>query len=475
MGNFGMLRSDERRRFGRGMLAYVLPIALFMAIIGGVAWVTQNLPRWRSANARVNPAPRKPVKILEFTRAIAQWQNPAEPPPTTGEITESNYTAKDVETGTAGHYDFFFKNISEGDVEIVHYASACDCASVQARTVPMAEWARLDARHRAKPSEVPEDEGTPTWTTLSKDPHSEKRVLVKANEAGIVRVNWAVRKGPGSSLQVMPAIFFRPTSDGGKTQAMRLVVPVVANSPITVDPPRVNIGELASGGSATADFRVWSSTRDKLDLKFTPLDRFFDVRLKPFTAAECKELEATLTAPSSPDDANPPPKSGVRVRSGYYVTVTVHESKDGKQLDQGAFYRKLEVILDGIVARELNGPEIIGSVQGDIIVGGTLDRRRIGFKSFDAKTGASKTIDLSVNEKLKLEPFTHTPSWVEVDLRPTDETPSAGRRIWRLKVTVPPDTPAARSFDEPDAVVLRIVGTEQRFIRIPLDGSVRGR
>lgn len=468
-------RHDSAGRCGRSVLSYVLPIALLMVVIGGVAWVAQNLPKWRTAEARPTPAPRKSSNLLEFTRVVAQWENPAKPPAPTGVLEETNYSAKEVETGTNGHYDFFFKNVSGADVELLHYASACDCASVQARAVPMDEWTKLEGRHRAKPADLPDDEGTQAWTTLSKELRDAKVVLVKANEAGIVRANWSVRKGPGSSLQVMPVIWFRPAGDNGKPEGQRLVVPVVANLPITIDPPRVNVGELAPGGSAKAEFRIWSSTRDSLDLKFSKLDEFFEVSAKPFTKEECANLEASMKAASKDDDSKAPPKPSTRVRTGFYVTVTVHESKAGKQLDQGAFYRKLDLILDGIVVREFNGPEIVGRVQGDIVVGGTDDRRKISFKSFDAKFGASKTVDLSVDEKVKLEPFTHTPAWVTVDLRPSDETPSAGRRIWKLKVTVPPDTPAARSFDEPDAVVLRIAGTENRFIRIPLDGSVRGR
>ncbi len=465
---------NRPRRAGRSVLSYVFPIALLMVVIGGVAWVAQNLPKWRSQPARIE-APPKATKLLEFTRVIAQWENPVQPPPATGELKDAGFNAKDVETGTTGHYDFFFRNSSDVDVELVYYTSACDCASVQARAVPVAEWVPLEARHRAKPADVPDDENAPMWTTLAKDIKDAKAMLVKANEAGIVRVNWAVRKGPGTNLQVMPAIWFRPLGDGGKTEAQRLAVPIIANLPVTIDPPRVNVGELSPGSSAQAEFRVWSSTRDTLDLKFSPLDAFFNISLKPLTKAECANLEAAMKAPSSPEDAKQPPKIGSRVRSGYYVTVTAHESKAGRQLDQGSFYRKLDLILDGVVAREINGPEIVGRVQGDIIVGGTDDRRKVSFASFDAKNGASKTVDLSVNDKVKLEPFTHMPAWIEVELRRTDEVPSAGRRIWKLKVTVPPDTPGARSFDEPDAVVLRIVGMEKRLIRIPLDGSVRGR
>ena len=51
-----------------------------------------------------------------------------------------------------------------------------------------------------------------------------------------------------------------------------------------------------------------------------------------------------------------------RVLSGFHVTVTVHESLDGKQFDQGSFFRKLPIILDGFMNPELPVLEVVGAV-----------------------------------------------------------------------------------------------------------------
>ena len=166
-------------------------------------------------------------------------------------------------------------------------------------------------------------------------------------------------------------------------------------------------------------------------------------------------------------------KINTHVLSASRVTVTVHESKDGHQLDQGSFYRKLSVTLDDIPQPDLPGPEIVGRVQGDIQIGGSDDQGKIRFKSFPASTGRREVeVELSTDAKIKLKTFTHDPAWLKVNLREGKEF--QGRRTWRLDVSVDPNTPGARSFEEPNAVTLQI-GDTNRFVRIPIEGHVSGR
>jgi hypothetical protein len=49
-----------------------------------------------------------------------------------------------------------------------------------------------------------------------------------------------------------------------------------------------------------------------------------------------------------------------------------------------------------------------------------------------------------------------------------------GRHLWTLDVDVKPGTRDAHSFDDRHAVVLRIQGTPERFVRIPLEGQISG-
>ena len=235
---------------------------------------------------------------------------------------------------------------------------------------------------------------------------------------------------------------------------------------IQFDPPRVNAGVLTAGKTTNAVFDVWSSTREKLDFKLPSADPLFEFKVQKLEddefAAKAKELSNR--------------KIATRVLCAYRVSVTVHETKGTKHLDQGSFYRKFPFALEDKVDPNapLWGPEIVGRVDGDIQVGGQDDQRRILFKSFNVKTRASKEVQLATDADVQLKPYeghSDQPSWIKVKL--TRGQVSSNRVTWELEVIVEPNTIGARSFEEPDAVVLQIVGTDPpRFVRIPIEGHV---
>jgi hypothetical protein len=239
----------------------------------------------------------------------------------------------------------------------------------------------------------------------------------------------------------------------------------MVRQPVQFYPPRLSMGVLNSGTKAEAKLVAWSGTRDKLDLQLPIDDPFFVVETKSLSPSECAELESTLRADKQP----------ARVASAVEIKITAHESKDGKQLDQGSFYRKLPVKIDKFLQPDIPGPEIVGRVDGDIVIGGADDAGRIRFKAFDIDRGSTKVVELSVTDNVKLQTHDQQPDWVTVSLRLDEKNIPKGRRIWLLEVKVPPNTPQARSFDEPDAVVLRIVGASERFVRIPIEGHISAR
>ena len=124
---------------------------------------------------------------------------------------------------------------------------------------------------------------------------------------------------------------------------------------------------------------------------------------------------------------------------------------------------------------DLPGPEIVGRVQGDLQIGGAEDQGKIMFKTFAAGEPARKVVELLADAKVKLEPHTHEPAWLNVSVSRNMEQPDAKKHRWRLVVTVPANTPGVRSFEETDHVTLRIVGTPDRFVRIAIEGHVSGR
>ncbi|MBI3821212.1 MAG: hypothetical protein HY289_00865 [Planctomycetes bacterium] len=479
---------------------YVVFVLALMAIVSGLAWVMQYLPGRGPKGIGANPN-KADKKLLVFERPIVRWHKKMETkqpggigvdlgPPKDGEKPKAvdqpkdlaraaddtgkeEILPKDVEFGDEGHYDFLFKNVADLDVEIVYFTSTCGCTKVKAATVSAAEWSAFDKAQKDNPAEPLKYSKEPAWTEMAQNerisgkPVTQPPLVVKAQESGVVRIEWHANKGAGQPLPVGPLVHFRAAGDT-TTKDQALQVPIQIQHPILFHPQRIGVGSLGEGKSATTQFIVWSSTRKSLDkFKLAVPDQdaaLFTVTTYAFLgkelAAQQEEMFNKKIAPN--------------VLCAYRVTVTVLESKDGKRIEQGTFYRRWPFMLDGKTTGDppLFGPEVVGRVTGDITVGGSDDQGKIKFKSFKKETGASHEVELATEGAVALQTVDRhpgQPTWIDVKL--TRKAKDALRTTWLLEVTVPPNARDARSFVEPDAVVLRIVGT-QRVVRIPIEGHI---
>jgi hypothetical protein len=359
------------------------------------------------------------------------------------------------------------------------------------------EWERLKTRQIDKPGDPLPYSQEPDWREVSAEPR--KTFVVKGGEHGVVRTRWRTQ-----NLPLTLWLWWQHVPDsGGRSadQRFELRIPGTVSPPLRVYPTRVSAGVLPPGGSARAEFDVWSLTRDELNVDFTGTapDPLFVVQTRPLTRQECDELKKNLLEGKE--------KIRTRVRCGRHVTVTVREQKDGRQMEQGTFFRKLPVFLDGFPEMETPGPEIIGRVLGDIQIGGDADHSKIKFPACDKSTGGSKIVLLYADAKYLLEPFTQNPPVLNVQLTKQERSPPPVRDCWELKVTLPPRRYSG-TFGANDAVTLRITNDPQqeapilgastmglcscpfrpaptlataifpldspRFVRIPIDGTVTG-
>lgn len=447
---------------------YIVAVVLLIAVIAGIAWVAQYLPSVRPAKDKPNPSPEK--TLLTFTPRMAVWTNEAEKKGDND--TKGGDPFKEVEWGETGHYDFLFKNDSGSDVDILGYSSNCACTSVKASLISADEFTKVSKHQSDKPGDPLPFASEPSWHELSKDLATAKSLRVKKGEAGVVRVAWNANKAPGQLLDVKPAVLFTPAGDPSRREGRILPVPIMIRPALYFSPQLLHVGVLdpkANVMMTKKEMYAWSSTRDKLNLKLATAgsDPLFVIETTPLSKQECQDLETELRAKEKDSLAH--------VRSGVRVTVTVHHEKEkGQQLDQGSFYRKLAVYLDDQRV-EMEGPELIGRVEGDIVIGGADDLGKIRLKAFEKAHGTIKTIELSAPENLELKTYDAQPSWVQVSLTEDKKNRPPKKRIWKLEVSIPPDTPSVRSLVEPDAVTLRIVGPTERFLRIPIEGHVGGR
>ena len=474
----------ETRAPQKSVTRFILPLLLLVLVVGGLAWVAQNLPRWRET--KVPPPPNGNVadkpQLSFFTPPIALWEKAKEPKPEPAKNDkaakkkpdeEQQYGFKEFEPQMQGHYDFLFKNTSGVDVEIGLKQTSCDCAGVAVCVLPAPDWERCLELQKEKPGETFAFDPEPSWQDLSLDP-KKKPFPVKPDEVGIVRAKWTARKSAGQELRLQPAIWVQ--SAGSPRMDYGFMIPGIMSMPVRVFPSRIPLGILSAGAKATAEFYVWSSTRDTLNVKLggTAQDPLVVVEGRQLSPEECAKLQAKWRDNKEFMQAS---KMPTRVLCAYHYTVTVHESKDGQQLPQGAFYRQLPIVLDNIPGNtDLHGPELVGRVDGDIVIGGADDQGRIRFKAFDGNVRTTKEVDLAADGKAILTPFDQNPASLIVAVTLDKKNTTKERSRWKLKVTMPPHT-FAGSFSDAHAVTLRIEkdGEPKRLVRIPIEGNVGGR
>src|SRR5262245_16230506 len=93
---------------------YAVSLILLIAIIGGIAYIAQQLPQWRPDPKKDLPQPQISGKsLLGFARFVAQWSNKPFVPPKEDATPKEFFPFKDFEQGKSGHYDFLFKNMTD--------------------------------------------------------------------------------------------------------------------------------------------------------------------------------------------------------------------------------------------------------------------------------------------------------------------------------------------------------------------------
>ena len=133
---------------------------------------------------------------------IAQWDTPK------ADDKKEDYQAKEFEYGREGYYDFPFKNVSGKEIEVLRYATTCDCTSVRACAVSMAQWEKLVAEQSKQPGEPLTYDAAPTWVDLQTDREQgvklddKKLVKVEAGEAGVVHVALGRKKSTRAAFEI---------------------------------------------------------------------------------------------------------------------------------------------------------------------------------------------------------------------------------------------------------------------------------
>jgi hypothetical protein len=462
--------APPRRVFTR----VVLPLLIFVAAIGVLAWVTQYLP---SRSVSPSPAPdggaaKQTAKVLTFWNHVALWEpkNKKAAQPGEDKALKAAPYAAEFEVATdktqdGGHYDFVFENLNDEPLALGLEERRCSCASVSACVLKGPDWERYQKfMNRADPvtraRQKPED-GFP-W-----EPRGEAErggLIVPPKTHGVLRVFWHGRGRREPERKVLqPQVWVSPPGKYEQRRTAGLVVPIAYVRPVLFSTERVNVGTLGpQTPSLSGVFHCWSATRD-LKVRVHEADPCFALQVSPLSEQECLQLTETLRQQNTM----------TRVRSAYQVQVTVHEEKDKKQLELGAFERPARVGITGN-NEELHPtlPTIRGRVLGEVKVGALEEERGINLKYFKGPQGTTVKATLWAKPGVDLvyEGFGPPILKLKVVLRKQPKEDLPGWAGWEVQLTVPPGLDPG-PLPEDSALILH-TGGKGRRVRIPLIGSV---
>ena len=404
---------------------YMLAGGLFVLMVGAIAWVTQFMPNWRSADPNApTPVGKAQAAALRFVFLRAVWDK------------DDEEYALEMEKGRNGHFDYPFENLLDQAAEIGLVETSCGCSHLEVCLLPRAEWERY--RQEILNNPLSARFGDWQWEKMTID---NKGLVVPPKGVGLVRVNWNTRGDLDSRLQLRPRIWHQPLSQLAGRNFETLQVSARVAAPIRFVPIRGSVGNLGSRDSGVAEFTLWSGTRPELDLKWDEsAEPLYTYAAKPLSREQCKEMEKKLRAAG--DNA--------RVLKAFRFQVTVKEQASGKQLDQGPIYHTVNFLLDD---EKVPGPLVVGNVRGDVLVGSAEERGKVDLKTFRAKEGAHRTVSLwTEDDQVILETESHAPRTLEIKLTKGEKIGS--RTKWQLEVTVPPSTQFG-AFSEESVIILR--------------------
>jgi hypothetical protein len=424
----------------------VLPLAAFILLVAGVAWLAQYLPG-RSGQGAGAKDPRKVT--FQFL-----------PSPTHGER-EDQALPPEYEWGTTGKRDYLFANGEEAACEVGVRDLSCACSHVEFYLLTAEEQAlvrdpsRKDAAAAAL-NALPESR----MRKLAKD--DRQGAHVPAGGMGLMRLVWDSRKQDDEKIRLTAQLWVQ--AEGQRKREFSRTEMVVSMVPAArCFPDKLDMGPLDPGVSVTRELLCWSSTRDELDLVVSDTsDPCLEIKIRPLDKAGREELLGQLFKAKLPS----------RVRSACAVTVTLHESKGGKELDMGYFQRQLPLEVRTPGKRgEMAAATIYGAVRSDVKVHSSDGMGKINLGDFSYKDGKVAKVLLLADPKIDVKYEKHEPASLKVKA-PAKRGGPAGEAVWEMEVSVPPRTYMGEL--PPDSAIYLLTergkGTPRR-VRLPVLGT----
>jgi len=449
-------------------------LVVIFLLVGAVTFMVNYTGTPRDKDRPVGPGAVS--QHLEFFNPFADL-------PTTGTPDPLDPNQVDViEVNSDGHYDFWFRNTRNEPVAIKVQEKTCVCTEVLVAELPPGSFdeSAPQAAQLAVPAALAGPASwalsVPPWLpALNKLPEKLiwKELETKGGSAsadlspgrpgaptvGFVRMTWRVREPGQRKLDVK---IRTSTAAPGDVADQILSCGVGVTPALVVSPSTLDFADLRPGDQRTLEMSVWSLTRK--DLQIRPIElaasEFFGGdecivvgKPVPMTVEDKRELTAKIGKAF---------EHKAKVQSGWKVPVTLHESRNGKQLDMGTLNRQLVVQTDDGV--EAVRPSLQGMIRGEVRVENAGPRDTVQLGGFPHRQGVTRSVTLVGAAGLDLKVERHAPQVLNVDLRPLD---IPGR--WKLTLSVAPN--ALLGEINQGVVVLTTGGSAPRRIRIPVTGA----
>jgi hypothetical protein len=432
----------------------VLPLCLFVVLVGGIAWVSQYLPSWKTQKA-LPPGPKEAP--LKFTAV------------TTAEMDPKRAYFREFEKDAEGHLDFLFVNPREEAVELGVDWKKCGCSRLETCLLkpeyvrPLLELERQGKLAEARAKLEALTDGLAGWQPMAVA--EEKGVEVPPARAGVLRLIWRARKEEEAKFEVNVQLWMRPAGVAFRDRFQQWLSPAVALVPaVRLHPTRLDVGRLLARSAVSKSFLYWSATRDSLEAKYVgEPDPCLVCQVIPVKGQDLARAQQILDQIGY----------RTRIRSACRVRVTLYEEKDGKQLDMGAFVRPVPIkVKAGGEVVDVPSPVLVGGVRSDVQVVGGDEQGQINLGSFRAGDGTTQTVRLLVRPQVRLTLASGQPPTLQVKLAKKET--AADEATWELEVTVPPSAFQGRGGHLPEdtAVVLQAAspGRPPRRVRIHVTG-----
>lgn len=443
-----------RRNFFTGV---VLPTALFLGAVAGIAFVVQNLPTWRSATTRPAGAEKGSVAALvKFPQPRAIW-----------DPKDTEY-ALETEQGHDGYYDFLFLNESSTEAEVGLERVSCDCSKVQACTLPAAQ-AQAHVQKQQQEQNwrhgPPRNEPGYDWKDLRAG--SEDTVVVPAGQGGLLRLTWKGRKGEGQTLRLSVMAWSQPRGTPRQRMPHALETRVIVAPAVSFYPNQLDLGIIVPNIPTQKSFWCWTATRDSLQLH-VPKDRAtpcIQYHLLDLTAADASETMLDLQ--------NKLAREGIKthIKAAFKIIVDVAEKRQDQQLDMGPLLQRppLEVVADG-EALTPQTPLMTGWVRSDVRLSDGRERDVVALGTFRKAAGIKKSVVLFADKDVQLKFVDREPAFLQVALHRKGERGSEA--LWELEVGVPPAAQEG-SLPEGSAILLQAMrgNGQTRRVRVPITGT----